>query len=196
MEVINSRLWVVDVEGNGASPPEIIELAMLELIDLEFSSNKRHWLLKPSQPIAAAVTRIHGLTDSDVRGAPSIDDIADEVLTWLTELPIVGHNVRVEVDAISRQIPLWKPCQAFDTLTLAKRLMPGLKSYGLDSVGRELDLTGIASELTGASHHSALYDATLAALIFRRLLLPLAVHERDVVLAEIDILNPRQGQLL
>jgi hypothetical protein len=31
MNQMHDHFWVVDVEGNGASPPEIIELAMVEI---------------------------------------------------------------------------------------------------------------------------------------------------------------------
>lgn len=110
------KVWVVDVEGNGATPPEIIEIALLELIDLEPTGRAFHWLIKPNESISAAVTRIHGLTDADVAGAPTIDDVAEDILTWTDGGVIVGHNVRVELEVISRSIPEWQPSAAIDTL--------------------------------------------------------------------------------
>ena len=99
------RYWVIDVEGSGSTPPQIVELAILEIADLKLTGNKRHWLVRPNQPIEASATRIHGLTDDDVIGAPSIEDIADDMLEWLEDTPIIGHNVRVELEIISRSIP-------------------------------------------------------------------------------------------
>ena len=52
------RYWVIDVEGSGSTPPEIVELAMLEVADLKLTGNKRHWLVRPKQPIEASATRI------------------------------------------------------------------------------------------------------------------------------------------
>lgn len=101
MALAQDRFWVIDVEGNGASPPEIIELAMVEVADLSITGNQRHWLIRPIQPITAAASRIHGLTDEDVADAPNVDDIADAILPWIEATPIVGHNVRVEVDSLS-----------------------------------------------------------------------------------------------
>src|SRR5260221_7385240 len=124
MDVEGNRYWVVDVEGSGGAPPEIVELAMLEVVDLKLTGNQRHWLIRPERPIQPTASRIHGLTDADVSDAPSIEDIADDVLLWLDETPIVGHNVRVEVDIISRSIPDWSPRVAIDTLKLAKAQRP------------------------------------------------------------------------
>ena len=119
-----NRVWVVDVEGSGGTPPEIVEMAMLELVDLKITGRQRHWLIRPDRPIEPAATRIHRLTNADVADAPSIGDIADDLLLLLDETPIVGHNVRVEVDIISRSIPEWTPCVAIDTLKLARALRP------------------------------------------------------------------------
>jgi DNA polymerase III epsilon subunit-like protein len=132
------RYWVIDVEGSGSTPPEIIELAMLELADSKLTGNKRHWLVRPNQPIEASATRIHGLTDDDVIGAPSIEDIADDMLQWLDNTPIIVYNVRVELDSISRSVPEWSPRAAIDTAKLARTLRPGLPSYGLERLGTSL----------------------------------------------------------
>ena len=69
MDLAMQTFWVIDVEGNGGSPPEIVELAMIEVSGLKLTGRRRNWLIKPGQPITAAVSRIHGLTD---RGAQFI----------------------------------------------------------------------------------------------------------------------------
>jgi DNA polymerase III subunit epsilon len=187
------RFWVIDVEGSGSSPPEIVELAMLQVDRLVLTENKRHWFVRPEHGIKSAATRIHGLTDDDVVGSP---DIADDIITWIEDTPIVGHNVKIEVDILSRSLPDWKPSSAIDTLKLTKILKPGLASYGLANLGAEFGLADEAANRTGAKHHSALYDATLAALLMIHLLSPLPADERRRALMEANILDPRQGSLL
>ncbi|WP_368508714.1 hypothetical protein [Bradyrhizobium lupini] len=93
-------------------------------------------------------------------------------------------------------MPDWTPRAAFDTLTLAKALKPELPSYGLANLGAEFGLADKAAQLTGQRHHSALYDATLTALILIHLLTPLPSSERDRALRDANILGPRQGSLL
>jgi DNA polymerase III epsilon subunit-like protein len=193
---VDKIYWVVDVEGNGAMPPEIVELAMVEVNDFTLTGNSRHWFLRPDQPITPAVTRIHGITNADVANAPSMEDIADDLLLWLGQFPIAGHNVRVELDALSRAIPEWHPRQAIDTLKLAKILRPGLPSYGLEKLGQALGQAQEARRLCGTTHHSALYDATLAGLLFVDLLSSLPVEPRAAALHACDILDRPQGALL
>jgi DNA polymerase-3 subunit epsilon len=195
MGIESGRYWVIDVEGNGATPPEIVELAMLEIADLKFTGNKRHWLVRPKHQIEASATRIHGLTDDDLIGAPAIEDIADDVLEWLDDTPIVGHNVRVELEIISRSIPDWSPRAAIDTLKLARLLRPGLPSYGLEKLGASLGHSDEAARLSESRHHSALYDATLTGLIFIDLVSSLP-KDRRTILIDADILDPKQGNLL
>lgn len=196
MGLDTDRFWIVDVEGSGGSPPEIVELAMLEVKSLALTNMKRHWFLRPEHGIQPAATRIHGLTDDDVFGSPSMSDIADDVVMWLEGRPIVGHNVKIEVDILSRCLADWIPVSAIDTLKLAKAIRPGLKSYSLANLGVELGLAEGAHALTGAQHHSALFDATLTALLFVHLLLPLPMEERQRALNDADILSPKQGSLL
>lgn len=190
------KVWVVDVEGNGATPPEIIEIALLELIDLEPTGRAFHWLIKPNESISAAVTRIHGLTDADVAGAPTIDDVAEDILTWTDGGVIVGHNVRVELEAISRLIPEWQPLAAIDTLKLARSLRPGLESYGLEKLGSALGLTAEAERQTGLKHHSAEFDVVLTGLLFSSLLRPLDIDSRTARVRDADILFNAQESFL
>jgi DNA polymerase III subunit epsilon len=196
MAIMNGQYWAIDVEGSGSTPPEIVELAMLEIADLRLTGNKRHWLVRPKQPIEASATRIHGLTDDDVIGAPAIEDIADEMLEWLNDTPIIGHNVRIELEIISKSIPEWSPRAAIDTLKLARALRPGLDSYGLEKLGIALGHSDEAARLSESRHHSALYDATLTGLIFIDLASSLPDDRRTAVLRDADILAPRQGTLL
>jgi DNA polymerase III epsilon subunit-like protein len=196
MGIDTERFWVVDVEGSGSSPPEIVELAMLEVANLVLTDNKRHWLVQPERGIQPAATRIHGLTEDDVADAPSMEDIADDVVMWLEAAPIVGHNVKVEVEILKKSLPDWAPSVAIDTLRLSKALKPGLASYSLANLGAEFGLADQAAQRTGAQHHSALYDTTLAALLLVHLLSPLTRDERQTALRDANILDPRQGSLL
>ncbi len=196
MDLALERFWVMDVEGNGASPPEIVEIALVGLAHLELQSKRMEWLVRPQVPISPAVTRIHGITDSDVADAPDIDDIADDVMTWTDGARIIGHNVRVELDAISSAIPDWRPAMAIDTLKLAKSVCPGLQSYGLERLGQHFELTEQASRISGKKHHSALYDSVLTALLFIELVTSLPEERRNSVLIDCDLLDPSQGSLL
>jgi DNA polymerase III epsilon subunit-like protein len=52
----------------------------------------------PMQPIPAEVTRIHGITDSMVKGAPLLSDVAPKILEYLhMGLPLVAHGLAFDV---------------------------------------------------------------------------------------------------
>jgi DNA polymerase-3 subunit epsilon len=193
---MSTRMWAVDLEGNGASPPEIVEIAIVELRGVDLTGLSKCWRLKPAGGISAMASRIHGIWKRDVEHAPEWEDVADDILMWIEGTPIVGHNVRVEYDVLSRMFEDWNPPAAIDTLRLSRKLLPNQEKYGLGRLGESLGLHQAAQSATGASSHSALYDAVLAAMLLNHLLMPLTEEARKAALADADILNVSQGTLL
>ena len=189
-------LWVVDVEGNGAAPPEIVELAMVQVSALELTGTQRHYLVQPTTPISSHVTRIHGITNEDVTAAPTFLDIEDDVGRWLDGAAVVGHNVKVEVEILQRSLLDWSPTRAIDTLRLSRAILPGLASHSLASVGDHLGHTAEARARSGQGHHSALFDATLTALVFIDLARRALEAGRPDLIDEADILRSTQGGLI
>lgn len=190
------RRWAVDIEGSGKNPAEIVELAVVELSGLSLTGLRKHWLFKPRNGISPIVSRIHGIWDDDVALAPDIDDVADDILELMGDDPIIGHNVRVEVDLLGTVLPDWKPAGAIDTLKMAKAYLPTQPKHGLEALGTELGLAIAASDLVEGQAHSAPFDAIVTALLFERLLAPLSETERDRAILDADILHARQASLL
>ncbi len=122
------------------------------------------WLVKPDLPIKHFATRIHGLTNQDVADCPTFEDIKVDVLVALSHPAIVAHNAHVDVDVLRRTMTGWEAPEAFDTLTLARRLLPGMSSYRLGSLVEAFNLAeGLPEDL---SPHRATYDALVAARLF------------------------------
>lgn len=192
---MSDRMLAIDVEGNGGSPPEIVELAIVEMRGLELTSRHKHWRFKPKGGITPFVSKIHGIWEQDVADAPDIEDVADDILEWLEDAPIVGHNVRVELEIIGRAVPGWTPAAAIDTLRLARRLLPDEKKHGLAHLGAMLTLNGEAERAMGGAAHSAPFDAALSAILLRHLLSPLSEIDRKLALDDADILRG-QGALV
>lgn len=190
------RRWAIDIEGSGKNPAEIVELAIIEMNDLELTGLRKHWRFKPKNGISPIVSRIHGLWDEDVADCPELEDVADDILDLIEGSPIVGHNVRVEVDLLKAALTDWEPGQAFDTLKLARRRLPTQPKYGLEALGEALGLNAKAAELVGGAAHSAPFDATLTALLFCTLLEPLHEEDRRHALDDADILRISQARLI
>jgi DNA polymerase III epsilon subunit-like protein len=158
-------LVVVDVEGNGQQPPEIIEIAILPIGEPVRRDHMLSWLVRPKREITGLVTRkVHGISNADVQFCPLWTDIAGDVQAALTDRILVAHNATVEHRVLSAHLPGWAPSLVLDTLRLAKHVWPDLNRYGLEALAAQagLDLEG--------EHHRAGYDTWCAWELLRVLL--------------------------
>ncbi|MEV6956557.1 3'-5' exonuclease [Streptomyces sp. NPDC051183] len=161
------RMFVVDVEGNGGSPADLVELAVIPVEGGEVvPSGVRQWLVRPPVPISARVSRIHGITNTMTAQAPRWDEVAGEVLALLDGAWIAAHSAHVDYGVLRRHLPGWAPAGVVDTLRLARAADPGQRGYGLDALlaRHDIDLTGVPG-----NRHRAAYDAHTTALLLLRL---------------------------
>jgi exodeoxyribonuclease X len=154
---------VVDVEGNGQQPPDLVELAVVQIIGGGIQK-PTSWLVKPERPIKYFATRIHGIITADVADAPSFEAIADEVCQALEVPALVAHNAHVDIGLLKRHLPKWDVPEVFDTLKLARRLLPKQPGYRLGMLVKALNLAdGLPDDLTA---HRAAYDTLVTARLF------------------------------
>ncbi|MFI2289793.1 exonuclease domain-containing protein [Streptomyces niveus] len=150
-------LLVVDVEGNGANPPDLVEVAALPVREgCPDTSTAGAWLTKPRHPVTPFAARVHGLTNERLDTEPGWEEIADQVHTLLGTSWICAHNAHVDHRVLSAHLPAWRPAGVLDTLRLAKATHPGLPKYTLDALIEDLrpDLTAAP-----AHRHRATFDA-------------------------------------
>jgi DNA polymerase III epsilon subunit-like protein len=162
------RLVVVDVEGNGQQPPEIVEIAVLPLNGTTPAQapDLRTWLVRPARPITSIVTRkAHGIRNQDVAACPPWREVAPDVAAALEGRVLVAHNAAVERRVLAAHLPGWEPPQVLDTMRLAKSMWPELGRYGLDPL---IDHAGITPPtVESSSHrHRAGYDTLLTVELF------------------------------
>ncbi|WP_351234406.1 3'-5' exonuclease [Streptomyces sp. NPDC002133] len=152
------RLLVVDVEGNGCNPPDLVEVAALPVHEGQpDTSTAGAWLIRPPRPVTPFAARIHGLTNQVLESSPAWEEVADQVQGVLGEAWICGHNVSVDYRVLKTHLPNWEPTGVIDTLRLARNAYEGLPSYGLDAL-----IEHIKPDLTQApvvGRHRATYDA-------------------------------------
>jgi exodeoxyribonuclease X len=157
---------VVDVEGNGQQPPDLVELAVVQIVD-GIIGEPRSWLVRPEQSIKYFATRIHGLTNNDVANQPPFADIADEVRDALDVTALIAHNAHVDTGVLHRELGDWQCPEVFDTLKLARRLLPKQDSYQLGVLVKALKLADALPD--GLVPHRATYDVLVTARLFVRL---------------------------
>ncbi|GAB2702880.1 3'-5' exonuclease [Kitasatospora kifunensis] len=164
------RLLVVDVEGNGATPPDLVELAAIPIEHgRPVPESTRSTLVRPPHPITAFATRIHHITNQNVANAPAWEQIAQAVQTDLAGCWIAAHNASVDYNVLKRHLPAWEPTGVIDTLRLARATYTDASRFGLDVLLTHagIDLTDVPGQ-----RHRAGFDAHATAL----LLLDLASH--------------------
>jgi DNA polymerase III epsilon subunit-like protein len=157
---------VVDVEGNGQQPPDLVELAAVPIVGGVIGEPKS-WLVRPDLPITHFARKIHGISNEQVEDAPVFASVEADVLKALDAPALIAHNAHVDVGVLQRKLGNWECPEVFDTLKLARRLLPGRETYKLGSLVDEFQLGhGLGSE---DQPHRATYDATVTARLFFRL---------------------------
>lgn len=157
------RYVVVDVEGNGQRPPDLVELAAVRIVD-GIIGEPIDWLVRPDQPSTSFARRIHGISNEDVEGADIFADVEASVLEALDADVLIAHAAHVDVGVLQRKLGEWECPEVFDTLKLARRFYPGLPSYKLGALVSKFSLDfGLAPDL---QPHRAPYDALVCARLF------------------------------
>ncbi|MFI9100733.1 exonuclease domain-containing protein [Streptomyces fildesensis] len=163
-------LVVVDVEGNAARPPDLVEVAVLPVTGGTLHiDQQREWLIRPPTAIPPHIVRIHGITNESLTTAPAWGQVSEAIRAALDGAWLVAHNATVEYDALTRHLPGWKPAGVIDTLRLARATYPDAGGHGLDALIQHLQLPVTA--IPGQRHRAG-FDAHATGL----LLLDLAAH--------------------
>jgi DNA polymerase III epsilon subunit-like protein len=151
------RLLVVDVEGNGANPPDLVEVAALPIQGGRPDKTiAKAWLTRPDRPVTAFATGVHGLTNADLADKPAWAEISDQVQGFLGTAWVCAHNAHTDYRVLQAHLPGWEPDGVLDTLRLARATRSDLPRYSLDALieAWQPDLSGAP-----AQRHRATYDA-------------------------------------
>lgn len=104
---ITSGAYILDTETTGlGDSAEIVEIAIIRA-DGTILLNR---LVKPSRPIPAAATAIHGITDADVNDAPTWPELWPQVKAIISHRTVIAYNAPFDQDMIAQS------CGAYPTL--------------------------------------------------------------------------------
>lgn len=163
------RYAVVDVETTSGSPGgggRIIEIAVIEVergrvVD-EFVS-----LVDPGCAVPYFISRLTGISDPMLRHAPAFEELSDDIRKRLGGRVFVAHNAtfdwRFLTEEMRRARAVAPEGPRLCTVHLVRRVLPGLRRRGLDSVA---DYYGVRIE----GRHRAGGDARATAAVFVRML--------------------------
>lgn len=138
------------------------------------------FLVDPGEPIAAASTAIHGITNAMVWGEPSLAERWSELEPLLRDCVVVGHNVGFDLTILEIELRRagihWHRPPSLCTLQLAATLEPELPNLNLETLAA-------AYGIEVAGRHTALGDALVTAEVYLRLV-ALMRQRNDTTLAD------------
>ena len=152
---------VIDFETTGFSPiqNEIIEVGMLKVCGTDVVDSYQQ-LVRPKKPVSGRITKLTGITNEMLEEAPAAADIMPDVLDFIGDLPLVGHNVSFDVGFLVRNANLYSDGDtafpSFDTMQCAKRELPFLPDYKLGTVANYFDCQDETAHRALADCHSTL----------------------------------------
>ncbi|MCW8906310.1 MAG: 3'-5' exonuclease [Sedimenticola sp.] len=175
-----TRFVVIDTETTGLQAyagDEICSIALLEMQGFELTGREFCTLVCPGRPIPEASSRVHHLTDEDVKDAPLIEEVMTEIADFIGESVLVGHHIGFDIRFLNR--------------ILQKELLCHLKHPWLDTMLLYLVHTGRVGHYTleevadyarveVRGRHTARGDATTTAEVFRRLASVLTEYSNPV----------------
>jgi DNA polymerase-3 subunit epsilon len=166
------REIVLDTETTGLDPASghrVVEVGCIELINRFPSGKTFHRYLNPERDMPSEAFAVHGLSGEFLKDKPSFSAIADELVNFIGEVPLVAHNAAFDFAFLNAELeragktPVARE-RMVDTLLLARRRHPagpnGLDHlcarYGIDNSRR--------------SKHGALLDAEILAEVYIELI--------------------------
>ena len=132
------ELVVIDVETTGTDPKmsDLLEVAAVKIKGTKII-DRWSTFVNPGRPIVG--NQMHGITDKDVKGAPSPAEAADKLLAFVGDALVVGHNVGFDLGFIEEaKGDGFRFAQGtyLDTLVIARDGYPGAESYKLGDLAR------------------------------------------------------------
>jgi DNA polymerase III subunit epsilon len=162
------REIVLDTETTGLDPFQghrLIEIGCVELLNGIPSGKAFHRYLNPERMVPAEAFAVHGLSDDFLKDKPLFAEVAQELLAFIGDAPIVAHNALFDLGFLNAELeragkPTITAARLVDTLLLARRKHPAGPNrlddlclrYGIDNSQR--------------SKHGALLDAELLAEVY------------------------------
>lgn len=190
MIVRETPFAAIDFESAGEGPNQSgvpIQIGVAWMQDLKpLPDSFYRSYLAALNPVTWSARQLHGISDADLRDAPNLLSLWPELKQRLGARWIIAHGAGTERRYL-RAFPMHGFGPWVDTLTLSRRIIPGLPSYSLSDLSRELALEEEARWLLPDFRwHEALSDALASLLLLRRLieLAGIANHPADVLLNE------------
>jgi DNA polymerase-3 subunit epsilon len=194
------REIVLDTETTGFDPltgHRVVEIGCLELVNHMATGREYHTYLNPERDMPAEAENVHGLSIGFLSDKPLFASVADELLAFIGDAPIIAHNASFDLGFINAELrrvnrPPLPSDRTIDTVTLARRKFPGAQA-SLDALCRRFSI-----DTSERSKHGALLDAKLLSRVYLELVggrePGLALAGMDAAAASADVIVAREAR--
>ena len=165
------RQIVLDTETTGLEPElghRIIEIGCVELVNRRVTGRTFHRYLNPERAIDEGAMAVHGIKRADLDDKPKFREIAEELVTFISDAELVIHNAAFDVAFLDHELSKLEGvrravaslCRVLDTLALARSMHPGQRN-NLDALCKRYSVDNSRRDL-----HGALLDAQILADVY------------------------------
>ena len=158
---------IIDIETTGgmATRDRITEIGIV-IHDGENIVDEYESLIDPGRSIPPNITRITGITNEMVAGAPKFYEVAKTIVEMTEGAIFVAHNVRFDYGFIKNafdELGYTFTKRQLCTVRLSRKAFPGLRSYSLGNLIKHFGIHVNA-------RHRALDDARATAILLGKIL--------------------------
>ncbi len=166
---------VFDLETTGGNHQhdKIIEIGLVRIQELKIVAQKS-FLIKPEVHIPEFIQKLTNIKDTDVSGAPLIEEVIDEILEFMGDSILVAHNTSFDVPFFNSVLKRMERPElknkAICTNLMTKYMIPNLLSSNLNYMSKIFDLKHQKA-------HRALDDAMASAELLLKYL-SIFIHKK------------------
>ncbi len=162
------REIVFDTETTGLDPrtgDRMVEIGCVEMVGRVETGRTFHAYFNPERDMPIEAERVHGLSSDFLATKPRFAELADDLLEFLGDAPLVAHNAGFDFGFLNNELerigraPI-DMARMVDTVALARKKHPGAKN-SLDAL-----CTRYGIDRSHRVKHGALLDAELLAQVY------------------------------
>ncbi|HEY8435368.1 MAG TPA: DNA polymerase III subunit epsilon [Sphingomicrobium sp.] len=162
------REIVFDTETTGLNPAggdRMVEIGCVEIYNRVETGRHFHAYFNPERDMPSEAEAVHGLTTIFLSDKPRFSELAEELITFIEDSPLVAHNASFDFGFLNFELErCGRPCVSMsrmvDTLPLARSKHPGAK-HSLDALCMRFGI-----DRSHRVKHGALLDAQLLAQVY------------------------------
>jgi DNA polymerase-3 subunit epsilon len=162
------REIVFDTETTGLNPlggDRMVEIGCVEIFNRVETGRHFHAYFNPERDMPFEAQEVHGLSNLFLSDKPRFAEMAEELLDFIEDSPLVAHNASFDFGFLNHELErcgrdLISMHRMVDTLQLARSKHPGAK-HSLDALCVRFGI-----DRSHRVKHGALLDAQLLAQVY------------------------------